>query len=181
MKKLLTVFVVFALLFSTNAFSQSKSSKSKNFSSYATGYDYTTAIGFKFYPGAITVKHFVNNKAALEGLLYFWNYGSRITGLYEFYGPIKGAPGLKWYVGPGAHIGFWNNRWREYQGNYYVVNEYHGSYFGLDGVLGLDYKFKAAPINISLDWQPSFNLGSGPADYYGFYSRFGGLGIRYAF
>jgi hypothetical protein len=141
------------------------------------GPDYTTAIGLKFYPGAITVKHFVKENAAIEGLAYFWN-GTRFTGLYEFHGPINGVEGLKWYAGPGAHIGFWSNRWRRSYGEYYRAYPYHSVYIGLDGVLGLDYKISNAPLSLSIDWQPSFNFGNGP-DNYGFYSGFGGLGIRY--
>jgi hypothetical protein len=46
---------------------------------------------------------------------------------------------------------------------------------GVDGILGLDYKLKNAPLNFSLDWQPSFNfVGS---SY--FESGWAGLGIRY--
>lgn len=144
------------------------------------GTSYKTAAGVKFYPGAITVKHFIKNKEALEGLAYFWSHGFRITGLYEFHGPINGAPGLKWYAGPGAHIGAWNARWRDEYRDYYN-RQYSRTYVGIDGVLGLDYKINGAPINLSLDWQPSFNLGNGPGEYYGFYSGFGGLGIRYTF
>ncbi len=126
--------------------------------------DYTTAIGVKFYPGALTVKHFVNDKHALEGIAYFWNRGTRITGLYEIHGDISNAGGLKWYIGPGAHVGFYNNK--NYGG---------GTYIGLDGVLGLDYKIKSAPLNFSLDWQPSFEFGDGA----GFSGNWGGLAIRY--
>ena len=126
---------------------------------------YTTAVGLKFAPGAITVKHFINDGAAIEGIGYFWNEGFRITGLYEFHHDISGAPGLKWYIGPGAHVGFYNS-------NYYGG----GTSIGIDGVLGLDYKFRGAPINLSLDWQPSYEFGS----YVGF-SGWGGLGVRYAF
>ena len=50
-------------------------------------------------------------------------------------------------------------------------------YIGVDGVLGLDYKFNGAPINISLDWQPSFEFG----DNRGFVGSWGGLGIRFTF
>lgn len=135
--------------------------KSRSYSSTS----YTTALGVKFYPGAISLKHFVNNQAALEGLGYFWDRGFRITGLYEIHGDINGAPGLKWYVGPGAHVGFYNNK---YGG---------GSSFGVDGVLGLDYKINPAPINLSIDWQPSFEFGDGR----GFTGNWGGFAIRYTF
>ncbi len=135
------------------------------------GSDYKTAVGIKFYPGAVSVKSFVGNNRAIEGLGYFWNYGFRVTGLYEIHGDITGAEGLKWYVGPGAHIGFWNNTWT----NKYPGRD-NGVAIGVDGVLGLDYKFKGAPINVSLDWQPSFNF----VGYNYFEGGWGGLGIRYA-
>jgi hypothetical protein len=134
--------------------------------SNVTSQEYKTALGVKFYPGAVTLKHFIKPTAALEGIGYFWNRGSRITGLYEFHGDINGAPGLKWYVGPGAHVGFYNSK---YGG---------GSSFGVDGVLGLDYKFKGAPINVSADWQPSFEFNGA---YDGFSGNWGGLAIRYVF
>jgi hypothetical protein len=138
------------------------------------GRSYQTALGFKFYPGALSVKHFVNKSNAIEGLGYFWQYGSRITGLYEIHGNINGAPGLKWYVGPGAHVGFWNNKWKDRYGRRNV-----SSYFGVDGVLGLDYKINRAPINLSIDWQPSFSFGD-DIEGYGF-SNWGGFAIRYTF
>ena len=130
------------------------------------GSSYTTALGVKFLDGAgITLKHFVSDNAALEGVGFFWNQGTRITGLYELHYDINGAPGLKWYIGPGAHIGFYNTK----NGN--------GSFAGIDGVLGLDYKINNAPLNLSVDWQPSFEFGTGR----GFTGSWGGLGVRYTF
>jgi hypothetical protein len=135
----------------------------------AMGQSYRTALGVKFYPGAITIKHFTRDDRAIEGLAYFWNYGFRFTGLYEIHGDINGAPGLKWYVGPGAHIGFWNDDWKhKYPGRS------DGVAIGVDGVLGLDYKINKAPLNLSLDWQPSFNFIG-----YSYFSSWGGLAIRY--
>jgi len=130
-----------------------------------TGTDYRTAVGVKIYPGAITVKHFLKDNAALEGLGTFWDKGFRITGLYEFHMQLLQVEGLRWYVGPGAHIGFYDEK--NYEGK---------TLFGVDGVLGVDYKIKGVPINLSLDWQPSFEFGNG-ADY----ESWGGLGIRFAF
>jgi hypothetical protein len=96
------------------------------------------------------------------------------VGLYEFHYDIEGAPGLKWYIGPGAHLGFYNDR---YYDRRYYNGDGSGSYVGLDGVLGLDYKFDQAPINLSLDWQPSFEFGVNR----GFIGSWGGLGVRYTF
>lgn len=153
MKKFFVTCILFAFLFNAQA--------QKN-----SGYSYTTALGVKVWDGGgISLKHFLNGTNALEGIGYFWNQGMRITGLYEIHGPINDAQGLKWYIGPGAHIGFYNSR----NGD--------ASFIGLDGVLGLDYKFNGAPINMSIDWQPSFEFG----DNRGFVGSWGGLGIRYTF
>lgn len=141
-------------------------STSQGQSKSAGGSSYQTALGVKVWDGGgISLKHFVSGNTALEGIGYFWNRGVRITGLYEIHGDISGANGLKWYIGPGAHIGFYKTKYGD------------GSFIGVDGVLGLDYKFNGAPINISLDWQPSFEFGTGR----GFTGSWGGLGIRYTF
>jgi hypothetical protein len=143
-------------------------SKSTNSSSY------TTALGVKVWDGAgISFKHFLKSNKAIELIGYFWGHGFRITGLYEIHGPIQGATGLQWYIGPGAHIGFYDGF---HHHNHDEINDDH-VHIGIDGVIGLDYKFRGAPINVSLDWQPAFEFGHGT----GFYGSWGGLGIRYTF
>lgn len=137
-----------------------------------TGHSYRTALGVKFYPAGITLKHFVQTNRALEGIGYFWEDGLRITGLYEIHGDFNGAPGLKWYVGPGAHIQFWNQKWKDR----YPTRD-NGVAIGIDGVLGLDYKINGAPLNLSIDWQPSFNF----VGYSYFEGGWGGFAIRYTF
>ena len=135
-------------------------------SSSANSSSYRTALGVKVWDGGgISLKHFFDNRHAGELIGYFWSHGVRFTGLYEIHGDITGATGLRWYIGPGAHIGFYDTRHGD------------GAFIGIDGVIGLDYKFSGAPINISLDWQPSFEFGDGR----GFYGSWGGLGIRYTF
>lgn len=161
------IFLIWLFLF----FANTLSIQAQNMSS-----SYTTGLGVKMWgDGAgITLKHFVSPNHAFEGIGYFWRGGTRITGLYEIHFDIANAAGLKWYIGPGAHVGFYNNRFNDKQ---YYNNWSSGSYVGLDGVLGLDYKFNGAPINLSIDWQPSFEFG----DNRGFIGIWGGLGVRYTF
>jgi hypothetical protein len=160
MKKKILFFVLFVSFITLSSSAQN------------TGTSYQTALGVKFYPGAITLKHFTKSNRAIEGLGYFWAHGFRFTGLYEIHGDINGATGLKWYVGPGAHIQFWNDKWKqEFPGRD------GGIAIGVDGVLGLDYKIKGAPLNFSLDWQPSFNF----VGYTYFEGGWGGFAIRYTF
>ncbi len=133
---------------------------------------YQTAVGVKFYPTAISVKHFIADTKAVEGLGYFYRDGLRVTGLYELHYDINSVEGLKWYVGPGAHIGFWNDAWKKEN-----PNRNSSIVIGIDGVLGLDYKIKDVPLNISFDWQPSLNI----VGYTYFEAGWGGLAIRYTF
>jgi hypothetical protein len=158
MKRVFVLLIALTMLNITISNAQSSSSNSST---------YTTALGVKFYPTGVTLKHFISENHALEGLGYFYNYGFRITGLYEIYGDINNARGLRWYIGPGAHVGFYNTK---YGG---------GSSAGVDGVLGLDYKVTNAPLNLSLDWQPSFEFGDNFNN--GFSGGWGGFGIRYTF
>jgi hypothetical protein len=160
------IFIAIALLF----FCATSTAQSK-------GRSYTTALGVKFLDGGgITLKHFIKKNTALEGIAFFWNRGVRFTGLYELHFDINGAPGLKWYVGPGAHVGFYSNN--DYNKKYYYNDgRYNGTFIGIDGVLGLDYKINNTPLNLSLDWQPSFEFGTGR----GFTGNWGGFGVRYTF
>ena len=138
----------------------------------AMGSEYRTAVGFKFFPAGIDIKHFLQSDRALEGVLYFWDHGFRVTGLYEFHGDINGAPGLKWYVGPGAHIGAYNEGW--YHDHHYYDDG--AASFGIDGVLGLDYKINSAPIDLSIDINPFIEMLHHP-----YVDVWGGLGVRFAF
>jgi hypothetical protein len=155
MKKLLVLFSICCIAI-TSANAQSM------------GRSYKTALGVKFWDGGgISFKTFVAPNNAVEVIGYFYNKGTRLTGLYEIHGNIADAPGLKWYIGPGAHVGFYD--YDGYKGDRAVA--------GVDGVLGLDYKINKAPINLSLDWQPSFEF----ADGRGFVGSWGGFGVRYTF
>ena len=142
---------------------------SANFSSNAQ--DYQTAVGLRLgaYNGA-SVKHFLNEKGAIEGILTTkWN-SFQITGLYEYHLDFPDVDELNWYFGGGASV-------RNYQEN---INKYTdtGSSLGLVGVIGIEYTFIDIPLSLSLDWMPYFPL---VYDYYiGGYDG-GGLTIRYTF
>ena len=129
---------------------------------------YDQALGLKFPLGfSVTYKKFISDSHNLEGQATFWNKGFRVVGLYEFNFYNLDVDGLSWYVGPGAHLGFWK---KEFQDNSSID-------FGIDGTIGLDYKFSTLPINLSIDWQPSIALIGST----GFTPSFAGIGVRYTF
>jgi hypothetical protein len=138
--------------------------------SQSTGSSYRTALGAKMYfgdgsTGGINVKHFLNNRGALDASLLFERGFLGVEGLYEWHDNINGAQGLKWYVGGGGLIFFPT---RDKYGDDVV--------FALRGTLGLDYKFTGAPINISFDLNPVFNLA--PSTDFDFWA---GLAFRFTF
>jgi hypothetical protein len=134
------------------------------------GSSYKTAIGAKGYfgdgsIGGFNIKHFLTASNALEGSLLFKKHIFAVEGVYEWHGPIAGAPGLKWYVGPGAQLGFYD---RDYYND--------ATYFAVKGALGLDIKFRGAPINMAFDINPVFTLT--PDTDFNFNA---GLAFRFAF
>jgi len=137
--------------------------------------DYRTGVGLRGgFPSGLTVKHFTREKSALEFLLASRWRGFEITGLYEIHNQAFNTERLKWYYGLGGHVGFWNGDytnkyWGEPGTNYTVV--------GIDGIIGLEYSFAEAPINLGIDWKPAFNF----IGYSGFWADGGAFSIRYIF
>ena len=111
------------------------------------GPGYKMAVGIRFSTAAPTInnsisfKYFIDETNAVEALASF---GSRfgLGGLYERHQLIGGTPAFTWFYGGGAYVGFESGQ----------------TWFGPTGVVGLDYKFPDAPVNLSLDWKPELDL-----------------------
>ena len=149
-KSLLPIFSFFALGAATSV----KAQDAKNASAIST--DYKTAIGIRLSSSApivnnaITVKHFIKDNTAVEAYVGFSD-PLALGAMLEFYKPFS-TPGLQWYYGGGGYLGF---------GKTYDVNkarDVNTTYFGAQGVVGIDYKFASVPINLSVDWKPELNL-----------------------
>lgn len=135
--------------------------------------DYNTGIGLRGgFASGLTVKHFLSENKAIEGIFDSRWHGFSFTGLYEIHNQAFNTERLNWYYGVGGHIGFFDTRyknWGDNSGNYTII--------GIDGILGLEYNFEEIPINIGIDWKPAFNL----VGYSGFWGDGGALSIRYIF
>ncbi len=132
MRKIILLFAcIIAVSFANKAFSQ----------------DYKVAIGIRFsspsptLSNSVSIKYFMNDRDAVEGLISF---GTRfgIGGLYEVHQLIGATPAFTWFYGGGAYIGVQDNT----------------TFVGPTGVIGIDYKFQNAPINLSLDWKPELDI-----------------------
>ena len=134
---------------------------------YADGY--TKAIGVKVYPGALSYKSFYRSNKAIEASGYITLDGFWLSILNEFHTPIKEDNQLSWYVGYGGHLGIWSDEWRKKNNTLDKSN----ISVGFDGIIGLDYKVRNTPLNISIDWQPSFSI------IQSYFKNQGGIGVRY--
>ena len=111
-----------------------------------------------------------------------WNFGNRVeidlgwnsdegytgfslTGIYQWQGAI--GSGFGWFAGVGARLAYWN----------WEVTDDSDIALGLAGQAGLEYKFSAIPIQLSLDIRPCFWLIPDTDFHWGDIA----LGIRYTF
>lgn len=116
------------------------------FAQHASAQDYRFGAGLRLsnssptINSSVTGKYFVTNRSAVEGLVSF---GSRfgMGALLEIYQPFA-AEGFSWFYGGGVYVGFQDKQ----------------TYLGPQGILGLEYTFKNAPINLSLDWKPELDI-----------------------
>lgn len=135
------------------------------------GQDYKTAIGVRggFFSG-FSLKHFISGTDAVEGVVALHYRGLLVSGMYQIHANAFDAPGLNWYYGGGAHIGTYAG----YHGNPWFPNKGNYTVFGINGVVGLEYKIEEIPVTIGADLIPSFNF----FGHTGFWPG-AGLTIRY--
>lgn len=138
----------------------------------AIAQNYKTGLGIRTgWGNGITVKHFIGESTALEGILNTQWKGFSFTGLLEFHKPLLNSDNLNWFYGAGGHVGFWDGKYnsRFDSGTNTVV--------GLVGILGAELSLNFIPISVSIDWKPSLAL----VNSSGFWGDGGALSIRYTF
>lgn len=145
--------------------------------------NYKTSIGLRLGPSyGFTIKHFISDKIALEGLVtsrYYglgaWgsNPGIMFTGLAAWHFPIGNIQGFNWFIGGGFHIGVlegYNNHPFLRDNRPYILT-------GLDVVGGVEYTLPNAPFTFQADLKPSIHL----IEYVGIWSDEVAVSVRYTF
>jgi hypothetical protein len=141
MKKLISVsLILVAIAFSSQV----------NAQAYKTGVGVRLSSSQAMVNNSITLKHFLNEKSAIEALFSFGD-PLAIGALYEVHKPFS-TEGLQWFYGGGGYLGFVKSFNPNKNRDETDVN------VGAQGVIGLDYKFANLPLNLSLDWKPELNL-----------------------
>ncbi|RCH54333.1 hypothetical protein DJ568_13670 [Mucilaginibacter hurinus] len=153
MKKLILLAVIAVVLSATQTFAQTGT----------TG----VGLGLDFGDGSTlvgpTLKHRFNSKDALQADLLFGADAVWLGGYYQYHQSFPRTNSLQWYLGVGPQFAFADNN--------------RGTFVFLRPMVGLDYTIPSAPISLSFDWRPMWQLNKDsefePARF--------GLGFRYNF
>ena len=119
---------------------------------------YRTGIGLRAgWPvAALTVKHFIQKRTALEFIAAPQFGGASLTLLAERHHATR-RPGWYWYYGVGADVGvFRGDSFRDYDGDYYQDEQVAS--FGLDFVLGMEANIHETPFSAGFDLKPHIIL-----------------------
>jgi hypothetical protein len=122
-----------------------------------------------------TLKHFFDKTNAIEGIVSSYSFGTSIavTGLFENEHWTGIYPGINWYWGLGAHMGYMDKNAVSTSPSSFTG----GGVMGFDGVLGVEYTFDEIPLNICVDIMPNINL----IGYVGPNFFVSGISARYVF
>ncbi len=126
--------------------------------------DYKTGLGVRLSPhfNCIDARHFLSQKLAIEGMLNLTKTQATLVVLAEFNRPFPNEDGLSWYWGLGGAMRMWQEG---------------GIVGSADAILALEYTFKSAPVNLSLDWKPAVEVINGDQ----FYPAGFGFSVRFVF
>jgi hypothetical protein len=104
-----------------------------------------------------TLKGFVSRSNAFEGLLGYSNKGLAGTLLFEHHFSLFQRKELQAYTGAGMHYtanaGYDNYRSRTSRE---LTYQNGGAAYGMDAIVGIEYKFPSCPIAVSIDFKPFF-------------------------
>ncbi len=124
----------------------------------------TSISGLQVSSYNVSGKLFINPRNAVEGVVGFYSvlgYTSlNVAAFYQIHTSITKVEGLNWYIGGGPGI--------------ILASGSLG--IQIIGNLGLDYKFKEIPLNVSIDFTPSLSISPSPIQFFpvgfGFAARY---------
>jgi len=150
--------------------------------SSAIGQFYERQVGMRLgLTSGITGKIIKNQKIALEGMLGFRKGGLQMYGLVESYKSLleDHNQDLRMFFGGGGHVGWINGTYKNHSNDDYEEEHIVGAVFGLDGIFGVEYQFRSAPVVIGAEFKPYvelIGLQSVKVNFWDF-----GLSVKYRF
>jgi hypothetical protein len=145
--------------------------------------NYTRDVGLRIGDNlSATYRIHLSDNQAFEGIFYGGKHGSTFTILKEHFQPALGqiSENLYFTYGYGAHAGL------RYINNYRILNRVYdlGDYrvnpvLGIDGMIGLEYRFPDLPLLMSIDTKPYFEYST--IQIFSLYLQSIGFSIKYRF
>jgi hypothetical protein len=137
MKKISLLIAIAIFLTSVSAFAQRKE----------VGGEISLGARFGGTVGATLKRHGAYNRSAIEFIAQFKNFdesnaslqGFSLSGLYQKLAPLSGSSQLSALFGGGVSMNFD----RDFN-------------LGVSGMLGFDWRLKAIPVTLQVDWMPTF-------------------------
>jgi hypothetical protein len=152
LKKIFLIAVISATVITANA---------QNESAYRSALGIRLGSTVPAVKSGVTYKQFIGSNKALEAIVSFGD-GVTVCGLYQIHKSFgSSSENIQWLYGFGGYVGIGNKE----------------KNFGGAGIIGLDYKFKEIPLNLTLDWKPELNIVS----KIGFEASGIGLSARFTF
>jgi hypothetical protein len=149
----------------------------------ANAQNYTRDAGMRlgdFF--TLTYRQYMDEDQALEGMMSFGHGGMTFTVLKEFFEPRLShlSENLFFQYGFGAHVGFRNmDHYRVLNRTYELDDWTLTPLLGIDGIVGLEYRFPDLPVLIGLDFKPYFEYSI--TQIFGIYLTSFGISMKYRF
>jgi hypothetical protein len=145
--------------------------------------NYTRDFGVRLVDHlSVTCRQFVEEDQAIEGMLFIGRQGMTITLMKEYFQPALGhiSENLYFQYGYGAHIGFRYTDHYKVMNRTYRLEEYRFSpLLGINGLVGLEYRFPEFPFLISIDLKPYFEYST--IQIFSMYLQSIGISVKYRF
>jgi hypothetical protein len=149
----------------------------------AIAQNYTRDAGIRFdgrFSG--TYRQYNLDEEAIEGILFIGRRGFTLTVLKEYFQPALGHVSENLYLqyGFGAHagFGFFDNYNMLYRTIY--LDDYRFTpLLGLDGIIGLNYRFPEFPFELCVDFKPYFEFST--IQYFNLCLNSIGVSLKYKF
>lgn len=153
------------------------------FSSVISSQEHKYNIGLRGgETSGIVLRNYFNENSAVEGMIKFYQEGFKFTLLKEVFSKSSLSSTNNFYLvkGAGFHAGVINtDNYKFFSKRYYLSEETVNPLFGLDGLIGMEYRIKSFPLVIGLDWKPYFEFSR--IQYFRLEPWDVGFSIRYAF
>ena len=129
-----------------------------------------------------TYRQYTEADEALEGLLFIGRHGMTATVLKEYFQPAFShlSDNLILNYGFGAHVGLrYIDRYKVFNRTYRLESYTLTPLVGVDGLIGLEYRFPEFPFLLGIDLKPYFEYSTAPI--FSIYLQSLGISLKYRF